>query len=120
MWWKPKKGRIDRDLRPLTKDRHALQLAKYAENKKEEVEIYVDHLVDYAKVIELVEGVNEGANEESSNGGVNERNEEGDNVGGQMKKGTMLLLMLVGQMKKGTMLLLRLVGQIKKMGVLIL
>jgi len=34
MWWKPKKGRMDGDLRPLTEDRHALQLAKYVENKK--------------------------------------------------------------------------------------
>ena len=48
MWWKPKKGRMDRDLRPLCEDKHALELAKYAENINEEVEIYVDHLVSSA------------------------------------------------------------------------
>jgi len=72
MWWKPKKGRMDRDLRPLCEDRHALELAEYAENINEEVEIYVDHLVSSAQVIELVEGVNgDGVNEEHSNAVVN-------------------------------------------------
>ena len=50
-----------------------LELAEYAENKNEEVEIYVDHLVSSAQVIELVEGVNGGGvNEEDSNAGVND------------------------------------------------
>jgi len=33
-------------------------LVEYAQNKKEEVEIYVDHLVSSAHVIELIEGFN--------------------------------------------------------------
>ena len=64
MWWKPKKGRMDRDLRPLCDDRHALELAEYAENKNEEVEIYVEPVVSSAQVIELVEGAAVGTNEE--------------------------------------------------------
>ena len=43
---------------PRKEDRHALELAEYTKNKKEEVEIYVDHLVSSAQVIELVEEVN--------------------------------------------------------------
>ena len=58
-----------------------MQLAKYTENKKEKVEIYVDHLVSSTQVIELVEGVKEWGNEEGGNGDVNEGNKEGDNVG---------------------------------------
>jgi len=47
MWWKPKKGRMDRYLRPLYEDMHAWELVEYAENIKEEVEIYVNHLVRF-------------------------------------------------------------------------
>jgi len=72
MWWKLKKGIMDRYLRPLCEDRHALELAEYAENRNEEVEIYVDHLVSSTQVIELVEGVNgDGVNEEHANAAVN-------------------------------------------------
>jgi len=63
---------MDRDLRPLCEDRHALELAKYPENRNKEVEIYVDHLVSSAQVIELVEGVNGGGvNEDHSTVAVN-------------------------------------------------
>jgi len=47
MWWKPKKGRRDKDLRPLCEDMNALELAKY----DKEVEIYVDHLVSSANLL---------------------------------------------------------------------
>lgn len=37
MWWKPKRGRMGIDLRPLlVTDRDALQLSEYVEKKKEE------------------------------------------------------------------------------------
>ncbi|QCE06293.1 hypothetical protein DEO72_LG9g1304 [Vigna unguiculata] len=57
----------------LKKDfKHALELAKYPENRNKEVEIYVDHLVSSAQVIELVEGVNGGGvNEDHSTVAVN-------------------------------------------------
>ena len=58
-------------------DRHALELAEYAENKNEEDKIYVDHFVSSAQVIELVEGMNGGGvNEKDSNAVVNGRGEQ--------------------------------------------
>ncbi|QCD95683.1 hypothetical protein DEO72_LG6g378 [Vigna unguiculata] len=35
LWWKPKRGRMDRDLRPFVSDNDALQLCACAERKKE-------------------------------------------------------------------------------------
>jgi len=55
LWWKPKSGRMDRDLRPFVTDNDALQLCAYADKKKEEVQIYVEHVVSAAKPIEFIE-----------------------------------------------------------------
>jgi len=55
MWWKPKRGKMDRDLRPLTVDKDALQLSN-AKYKKEEVKIYVEHLVSTTQIIDFIEG----------------------------------------------------------------
>ena len=100
MWWKPKKGRMDRDLRPLCDDRHALELAEYAENKNEEVEIYVEHVVSSAQVVELIEGAAVGTNEEvvaavnvgvileeqGAAAGPNEEEETVDHNGGEVNE----------------------------------
>jgi len=57
LWWKLKRGRMDRDLRPLVTDKDALDLSGYAESRKEEVQIYVEHVVSTAEPIEFIEAV---------------------------------------------------------------
>jgi len=49
LWWKPSKkiDNMDKILKPLNLDSHAMELAMYAENTKEEVNIYVDHIVNF-------------------------------------------------------------------------
>jgi len=34
LWWKPKRGGMDKDLRPLVVDRDKLQLSEYVETRK--------------------------------------------------------------------------------------
>ena len=48
-------------MRHPTIDRDALQLFEYVENKKEEVEIYVNHLVSTTSINDFVEGSKSGA-----------------------------------------------------------
>jgi len=65
LWWKPIKkiGSTDKILKPLILNSHAMELAMYAENTKEEVDIYVDHVVNSVQVVELIEGsTSEGVN----------------------------------------------------------
>jgi len=76
LWWKPKRGRMDRDLRPLVTDKDALELSGYAENRKEEVQIYVEHVVSTAEPIEFIK-----AAIVDDNGGQDEAAAVNDNGG---------------------------------------
>lgn len=75
MWWKPKRGSMNRDLRPLAVNRNALQLSEYAENKKEEVEIYVEHVVSTTNIIDFVEWLHNGAKGAVRDGAINVNDE---------------------------------------------
>jgi len=67
LWWKPKRVRMDRDLRPFVSDNDTLQLCACAETKKKEVQIYVEHVVSTTEPIEVIEwtqNAGEGGSEE--------------------------------------------------------
>jgi len=61
---------MDKDLRPFVSNNDALQLCACAETKKEEVQIYVEHVVSIAEPIEYIEWIQnagEGGREEEPN-----------------------------------------------------
>ena len=69
---------MDRDLRPLVTDKDALELSNYAESRKEEVQIYVEHVVSTVEPIDFIEWTQSG-----TEGGGGEEGAAGlnDNVG---------------------------------------
>ena len=54
LWWKPIKGSINRDLKLLVLDKDAMELATYAEQSKDEVDIYVEHTITKTQNVEIV------------------------------------------------------------------
>jgi len=64
LWWKGSSESLYNSLRLLSDDREALNLAKYADDNEEEVELYVEHLPSMTKIIKCIEGVGEEAGQE--------------------------------------------------------
>ena len=54
LWWKPNKGSIDKDLQLLVLDKDAIELATYAEQSRDEVDIYVEHTITETQNVEIV------------------------------------------------------------------
>lgn len=54
LWWKPSKGSMDKDLKLLILDKDAMKLANYAEKSRDEVDIYVEHIINEAHNIEFI------------------------------------------------------------------
>ena len=49
LWWKPNKESIDRDMKLLLQDKDSMELATYAEQNRDEVDIYVVHTITETK-----------------------------------------------------------------------
>ena len=64
LWWKGSSESLYNNLRLLSDDRETLNLAKYAEDNEEEVEVYVEHLPSMSEIIKCIEGVGEEAGQE--------------------------------------------------------
>jgi len=56
LWWKGSKQKLLNNLRLLSDDKEALALAKYAEDRNEEVDIYVQHVPCQPKVVHFIVG----------------------------------------------------------------
>ena len=56
LWWKGSKEKLLNNLRLLSDDKEALALAKYAEERNEEVDIYVQHIPFQAEVVHFLTG----------------------------------------------------------------
>jgi len=56
LWWKGSKQKLLNNLWLLNDDHEALALAKYAEDRKEEVDIYVQHVPSQPKVVHFICG----------------------------------------------------------------
>ena len=64
LWWKGSSESLYNSLRLLSDDREALNLAKYADDNEEEVELYVEHLPSMPEIIKCIKGVGEEAGQE--------------------------------------------------------
>ena len=64
LWWKGSSESQYNNLRLLNDDKEALNLAKYADDNEEEVELYVEHLPSIPEIIKCIEGVGEEAGQE--------------------------------------------------------
>jgi len=64
LWWKGSSESLYNNLRLLNDDREALNLAKYADDNEEEVELYVEHLPSMPEIIKCIEGVGEEGGQE--------------------------------------------------------
>jgi len=56
LWWKGSKETLLNNLRLLSDDKEALALAKYAEDRNEEVDIYVQHIPCQPEVVHFITG----------------------------------------------------------------
>jgi len=56
LWWKGSKQKLLNNLRLLSDDKEALALAKYVEDKNEEVDIYVQHVPCQPEVVHFIVG----------------------------------------------------------------
>jgi len=56
LWWKGSKEKLLNNLRLLSDDKEALALAKYAEDRNEEVDIYVQHIPCQPEVVHFIAG----------------------------------------------------------------
>jgi len=56
LWWKGLKETLLNNLRLLSDDKEALALAKYAEDRNEEVDIYVQHIPCQPEVVHFITG----------------------------------------------------------------
>ncbi|CAJ1962087.1 unnamed protein product [Sphenostylis stenocarpa] len=54
LWWKSSTRTLDKDLKLFSLDKDAIELANYAEESKDEPNIYVEHIVNEMHNIELV------------------------------------------------------------------
>ncbi|KAK7348455.1 hypothetical protein VNO80_23013 [Phaseolus coccineus] len=55
LWWKLKTGRMDTHLRQFIDDKDVMELVNYAENRNEDVVIYVQHImVTKSDIIEFI------------------------------------------------------------------
>jgi len=56
LWWKGSKETLLNNLRLLSDNKEALALAKYAEDRNEEVDIYVQHIPCQPEVVHFITG----------------------------------------------------------------
>jgi len=56
LWWKGSKQKLLNNLRLLSDDKEALVLAKYAEDRNEEVDIFVQHVPCQSEVVHFIVG----------------------------------------------------------------
>jgi len=64
LWWKGSSESLYNNLRLLNDDREALNLAKYADDNEEEVELDMEHLPSMPEIIKCIEGVDGEAGQE--------------------------------------------------------
>jgi len=77
LWWKPSKGTMDRDLKLLILDKDAIELANYAKQSRNKINIYVEHIINETQNIEFVEFIKGGTSGGVESEGV-EIDEEGE------------------------------------------
>ena len=64
LWWKGSKQSLLNNLRLLSDDKEAIELANFAEESKEEVDICVQHVPSHAEIVHFIGGVDEVVAEE--------------------------------------------------------
>ena len=64
LWWKGSKQSLLNNLRLLSDDKEAIELANFAEKSKEEVDIYVQHVPSQAEIVHFIGGLDEVVAEE--------------------------------------------------------